>query len=117
MAAAHLEDVLAHRRLDDVHDPARVLLLIQTLEHQVARGGALVADQVVVYLVGPDHEGVGGLADLALEGLPEVGDVVFAVFHSLLRAQPLHEALQVDVADAARALAAVDQGVVVLGAR
>lgn len=118
MATPHLEHLLAHGRLHDVHDPARVFFLIKTLQHQVRGSGSLIVDKVEVLSFTLDHEGICGLADLALEGLPEIGDVVITVFHVLLCVEPLHETIQVDVADTACALARTDKWILVtLGAR
>ena len=73
MAAAQLEFGLEGCWLDDVDDSAGVLLVTQTLQHQVVARGLLVLDQVVFFVLRLERERVGPLADFTLEGFPENG--------------------------------------------
>lgn len=90
MAASHFEDVLALGRFDNVHDSGGVLFLIKAFQDHIAGLWPLVLDKVEVFAVGFDHQRVRRFADLALEGLPEIRDVVVAILLILLRLQPLH---------------------------
>ena len=64
-----------------------------------------------------DHQWIRRLANFALEGFPEIRDVVVSMLLVLFGAEPLHETLQVDVAETPVALAAADQRVISLGVR
>lgn len=55
-----------------MNDSRGVFLLIQTFEHHVVTGLFFVLNELVLVDTVLDHEGVCFLADLALEGLPEV---------------------------------------------
>ncbi len=71
--------------------------------------------QVKVLSIRLDHQWIGSLANFALEGLPKIRNVIVAGLHSFLIAQPHHEAVQVNEADTARALATTYKWVVRFG--
>ena len=50
-----------------------------------------------VLAVGLDHEWISSLADLALERLPEVRNVVLSILDSFLGVEPLHQTFEMNV--------------------
>ena len=88
VATAEFEDRLRARRPDDVNNPRGVLLLTETLEDHVVAGWLLVLHKVVVLALSLHHQWVGRFANLALEGLPEVGRPIGLKLRLLARLRP-----------------------------
>lgn len=99
-----------------MNDSASILLLVETFEYQIGRGGPLVPHQVVVLAIGFDHQRVSVLADLALKCLPENTGIILTRFHAFLGVKPLLEAVEMDEPDTTLALTTIYQWVIVLSA-
>ena len=97
MTSPHFEDIFSLTWLYDVNNPRCVLFLIQTLQDKVASLWTIVAHKMKVLAVGLDHEWISSLADLALERLPEVRNVVLSILDSFLGVEPLHQTFEMNV--------------------
>ena len=115
MAAPELEDCLVGSRADDVNDARCVLFLRETLQDHVIALRLIVLNQVVVLRAGLHHQRVRGLADFALEGLPEVGGEVGLQLGLLLGLKPARQATVVDLAHGASAAASTEERVLLGG--
>jgi hypothetical protein len=115
VAATELKNVLCWCRSDDVDDSWGVFLLVEGLQEHVVSLLLLVVNQSVLIFVVLDHQWVGSLADLALEGLPEVARKVSWLLRLAFDFEPGFEALQVDAAYSARTLAALEERVLFWG--
>ena len=76
MTSSHLKHVFQLVRFNEMNDSASILLLVETFKYQIGSIGSFVPDQMIVYSIGFDHEGISGLADLALKCLPEDTGIV-----------------------------------------
>ncbi len=72
MTSSHFKSVFYNVRPDYVYNARCVFLLIQAFKDQVTRCRSIIIDQVEILTVRFDHEGIGGLANLAFERFPEV---------------------------------------------
>ena len=115
MAAPELEDCLVGSGADDVNDARCVLFLGETLQHHVIALGLIVLNQVVVLRAGLHHQRVRGLADFALEGLPEVGGEVGLQLGLLLGLKPARQATIVDLSHGASTAASTEERVLLGG--
>ena len=98
MSPAQLERLLLVVGPDHVDYARRVLLLVQTLQHQEVAIRSLVVHQVVGLVLRPQHQGVRLLADLALERFPVVRGEVGTHLALLLHVEPVLQTVEVDVA-------------------
>lgn len=77
MSTAELESALVLSGNDDVDNTGSILLLMETLKHQVVAFGALVVNQIVGVIAispsctfGTEYQRISLSADLTLEGFP-----------------------------------------------
>lgn len=96
VAAPELENVFLCAWPDNINDPTVVLLLAQTLKHEVITDWLLILNEVVSAAACLEHQRVGILADLALERLPEERREIWARFCLTLDFEPAAQALQVN---------------------
>ena len=83
----------------------------QTLQYHVIALRLIVLNQVVVLRAGLHHQGVRRLANLALEGLPEIRGEVGLQLGLLLGLEPARQAAVVDLAHGAGAAAGTKEWV------
>jgi len=113
VATAHFEASLAFRKGQHVDSARRVALQRQRLHNQVVRAVRLLhVDQFVDLLPHSEDVRVGMLAQLALERPPVQAVDVSGLLWLHFQIEPVLQALEVDEADGARALARHDARVV-----
>lgn len=96
VAAPELENVFLRAWPYNIDNPTVVLLLAQTLKHEVVTDWLLILNEVVSAATCLEHQRVGVLADLALERLPKKRREIRARFCLTLDFEPAAQALQVN---------------------
>lgn len=98
MAAPELENVFLRAWPDNINNPTVVLLLAQTLKHEVITNWFLILNEVVSSAACLEHQRVGILADLALKRLPKESREIRTRLCLTLNFEPAAQALQVNEA-------------------
>lgn len=98
VASAQFENIFLGCGPDYMDDSAGVFLLVKGLEYHIVALLVLVVHKFELIVSGLDHQRVGFLANLTLEGLPEERAEVGRLFRLTLDFEPRLEALQVDAA-------------------
>ena len=118
MSTSELERVLVFSWNNYVNNSWSILLLVQTLKHQVITFWALIVNQIVCTVaisssraLCAKNERIGLFANLALEWFPVERLEASTVFHLLFNIEPASQALKMNVSDRSWAFANWEKGV------
>ena len=115
MPSSHLECIFLLIWLHNVDDPACVLFLVKTLQHQVTSLWLLIRYKTQVLASRLDHKRVSLFTDLAFKCFPIYRCVVASNLKSLLGVQPIFQAVKVNRTHTAIAITTGNQGIVSCG--